>query len=167
MCSSPRAEIEQLLRNAHVSFTMHAHPPLRTIADMRAYLPFPVEQMLKTVAFRVKRGDGPRYPLVLAANRGEERVDYRKVAAAMGVNRRALRALSPDDVSAELRMPIGGVCPIPLREGVTVLIDEAVWQMDPVYCGSGSPSATLEIAPADLVRLSSARVLPLSRHLET
>lgn len=151
-------EILAFLTSEGVPFTMHVHPVLRTVADMDANLPFPLENMLKTVAFRVKGG-----PLVLAANRGQERIDYRKVAAAFGVNRRALRALSPDAVSAESSFPIGGVCPITLRNDVAVVIDEAVWTMNPVYCGSGKPTATLEIGSADLVRLSRARVLPISR----
>jgi Cys-tRNA(Pro)/Cys-tRNA(Cys) deacylase len=151
-------EIVELLKSEGVSFTMHSHPMLRTVADMDAFLPFPLENMLKTVAFRVKGGS-----LVLAANRGQERIDYRKVAAAFGVNRRALRSLSPDAVSAELSFPIGGVCPITLRDDVEVVIDEAVWTMESVYCGSGKPTATLEIGAADLVRLSRARVLSISR----
>ena len=136
---------------------MHAHPVLRTVADMDAYLPFPLANMLKTVAFREGRahwcwqpiGDGSgsitaRWRRRLASIGGRcvhcRRMMFRRIILpcrrclpdhAARRCRRCHRRNSLDDESRLLRQR----------------------QAD----------RPLEISSADLVRLSGARVLPISR----
>ncbi len=154
-------EFEALLdavANSGVPFVVHEHQRARTVADARK-LPFDVARIVKTVAFRAA-GAG----LVLAALRGTARVDYAKLAALAGVDRRELAPLSPEDVRNLLGVEPGSVSPVPPRADVAVFVDEDVLTMLPtLYCGIGRCDRTLEIAAADLVRLTRARVVSLSR----
>jgi len=137
-----------------VPFTLHGHAPARTMVDAEQTLSFEINRIVKTVAFRT-RDDR----LILAALRGTGRVDYPRLAALIGVNRRDLSPLSPEEVQERLGVEPGSVSPLMQPDGATVLIDDDVLTLMPaVYCGIGRPDRTLEIAPDDLVSLSGGRV---------
>lgn len=141
-----------------MTFALHEHEPTRTVEDARR-LPFDVTRIVKTVVFRIA-GAG----LVLAALRGSLRVDYAKLAALSGVDRRELTALSPEQVRDLLGVEPGSVSPVPLRADAVLFIDQDVLTILPtLYCGIGRCDRTLEIAPTDLVRLTGGRVASLSR----
>ena len=145
-----------LLTGHGVRFRVHEHGAAPTVAEAAARLPFPAEQFLKTVAFRVKDG-----AWILAASRGQDRIDYRKLAAAAGVKRGELRQPGPGEVEAALGFPRGGVGPFPPDAETLVLVDERALELETVYCGIGRNDRTLEIGLRDLIRVVDARVLPL------
>ncbi len=119
---------------------IHAHAASVTFKDAADYLDFPPAHLLKTIAFRVKDG-----PWVLAAVRGRDRVDYKKLAAHLGINRTRLASLPPEQVESELGYPLGGVAPFPTCENTRVLFDTRATILDVVYCGTGRNDRTLEI----------------------
>lgn len=134
-------------------FILHEHAPSRTMEDAAQNLSLDVTRIVKTIAFRT-RNNG----LVLAALRGTGRVDYPRLAALVGVNRRDLAPMSPDEVRELLGVEPGSVSPLPLREDAVVFIDDDVLTIQPtIYCGIGRSDRTLELAPADLVRLTNGR----------
>ncbi|WP_246125670.1 aminoacyl-tRNA deacylase [Geobacter argillaceus] len=142
-----------------VPFVLHEHAATRTMADAEQELSFDLARIVKTVAFRTRSG-----ALILAALRGTARVDYPRLAALAGVNRRDLAPLSPEEVRQLLEVEPGSVSPLPLREDAAVFIDADVLTVLPtLYCGIGRPDRTLELAPDDLVRLSGGRAGGFSR----
>ncbi len=146
------------VRRSALPFTVHAHAPSRTVEEARC-LPFDVSRLVKAIAFRTTAG-----AVVIAAVRASARVDYARLAALAGVRRRELSSLSPGEVQAILGVEPGSVSPIPLRADALVVVDEAVLSVVPtLFCGIGRPDRTLEIAPADLVRLTAARVAAVAR----
>src|SRR6266536_4441360 len=139
--------IAERLRTRGVAFTIHEHVVSRTVSDAMSRLAFSPDAFLKTIAFRLKRGGW-----VLAALRGQDRVDYRGLAAALGVSRRDLLAMEPAEILADLGYPVGGVGPVPPNDATRVVFDSvAVEQLDVVYCGAGRDDRTLEVRLADLV----------------
>src|SRR5699024_331345 len=133
------------------------HVVSRTVADAVALLPFPADQYLKTVVFRVKGGDW-----VMVACRGEDRVDYKKVAAACGVRREQIVRPAPEEVEAAWGDAIGGICPMPPDAGVWTSVEAAAAAtLDTVYCGVGRNDRTLEIGIGDVIAVAEARVLPV------
>lgn len=155
----PFRRLVEIIEQSGVPFRIHEHHETRTMEDAAQNLSFDVARIVKTVAFRTRSGG-----IVLAAVRGTRRVDYARLAALVGVNRRDLAALSPDDVSELLGVEPGSVSPLPLREDAVVLVDEDVLTILPtLYCGIGRSDRTLEMAPADLVRLTNGRVGGFSR----
>jgi Cys-tRNA(Pro)/Cys-tRNA(Cys) deacylase len=150
--------IVRRLQDGGVPFTIHAHEVARTVADAEARLPFPKEQFLKTVVFRLKAGGW-----ILVALQGQDQVDYRRLAAALGVRRGDLIRPPPQEVETALGYQIGGVSPIPLTADIRVLFDEAALQMATVYCGAGRNDRTLEIGLTGLIRTVAGQVAPLVR----
>jgi Cys-tRNA(Pro)/Cys-tRNA(Cys) deacylase len=150
------------LERSGARFAIHEHAAAPTVAEAQARLPFPLDRFLKTVAFRLGGRDagapGPDGTAgagwVLVALRGVDRVDFRKLADALGVRRGDLARPSPDEIRAELGLPFGGVGPIPPIDGIRVLFDAAALDLGTVYCGVGSDTRTLEIDVRDLVAVS-------------
>ncbi len=138
--------IQGILDSHSAPYTLHPHVPLLTLRDIEEHVTFPVEGMVKTMAFRVKPSTW-----VLVALGAYSRVDYRKLADALGVKRGVLVQASPEEVEAELGFQVGGVAPIPPREGVLVVYDEAVVGLDVVTVGSGRNDVTLEVKMSDLL----------------
>jgi Cys-tRNA(Pro)/Cys-tRNA(Cys) deacylase len=146
---------QQILEDAGVPFRVHEHAPVATVAEILGALPFPAEEHVKTLAFDA---DGR---IVLAALRGSDRLAYGALARAAGVARDRLRPLPPDRVREELGLEPGGVCP--LADGVTVVVDRQVLELDRAFCGSGRNDATLELSPADLATVAGATVTELTQ----
>lgn len=150
--------LEEILTKSGVPFVIHSHEATRTVEDMARNPLFDLTRIVKTVAFRT-RNNG----IVLAAVRGNRRVDYPRLAALLGINRRDLFPLSPEEVREFLGVEPGSVSPVSAR-GDAVLIDEEALTIRPtLYCGIGRPDRTLEIAPGDLVHISCGRTGRFSR----
>ena len=140
--------------NAH--YQIHEHAPSVTFQDAADYLDFPLERLLKTIAFRVKNGDW-----VLAVVQGAGRVDYKKLATHLGTSRDKLVRLTPEQVVSELGYPIGAVGPFPTNVQTRVVFDGGTLALGNVFCGTGRNDRTLEIAIGDLVRLSGGSTAPI------
>ena len=151
--------IAERLRARGVPFTIHQHVASRTVADAMALLSFSPDAFLKTIAFRLKRGGW-----VLAALRGQDRVDYRGLATALRVSRRDLKAMGPAEITSDLGLPVGGVGPVPPNDQTRVLFDSrAVSDLDVVYCGAGREDLTLEVRIVDLVAACDGLVAPIAQ----
>ncbi|MCP5101680.1 MAG: YbaK/EbsC family protein [Chloroflexi bacterium] len=137
---------------------MHEHGIVRTVQEVEEMLPGFVDKMVKTIAF--KKRDG-RY--VLVGLHGYDRIDYRKLALALGVNRRDIHSLSPQEVEADLGFEIGGVAPFALRDDITLLLDERLATFDTINCGSGTPTITIQMRFADLHRITGGILAFLCR----
>ncbi len=150
--------IVRQLTERGVRFRIHRHPVAATVAEAQARLPFPPEQFLKTLAFKVRDGGW-----VLAALRGLDRIDYRKLAEAVVVKRAELRQPGPEEVQAELGFAVGGVCPFPPTPDTVVIVDRDAARLDVVYCGIAREDSTLEIGLRDLLALTNARVQAIAQ----
>jgi len=153
--------IIERLKEQEIAFSVHEHMAAVTVIDAEERLPFPKEAFLKTVVFKIKNGYW-----ILAAVRGQDSVDYRKLAAAFGVKRGDVVRPLPEEVETSLGYEIGGICPIPVGKDIEVVFDCNTLSMDRVYCGSGRNDRTLEIKLQDLLKVTQGRVLPLIREHE-
>jgi Cys-tRNA(Pro)/Cys-tRNA(Cys) deacylase len=161
--SSVAEQIVERLTSRGVPFTIHEHVVARTVADALERLPFSPDAYLKTVAFRLKAGGW-----ILAALRGADRVDYRGLAASLGVGRRDLHQMTPDEVAADLGYPIGGVGPVPPNDQTRTVFDTgAVAELDVAYCGAGRPDRTLEVRLSDLIGACDGIVAPIAQANES
>ena len=147
---------EAILRDAGIRFVVHEHAPVATVAEILAALPFPAEEHVKTLAFTA---DGR---VLLAALRGSDRLQFGRLARALGAARDRISPLPPDRVRAELGFEPGGVCPLVDRDDLTVLVDRRVLELSRAFCGAGRNDATLELAPGDLVAAARATLAELA-----
>jgi Cys-tRNA(Pro)/Cys-tRNA(Cys) deacylase len=147
-----------LLHERGTSFTIHEHAASHTYAEAMANLSFPAERLLKTVAFRLRSGE-----TVLVALRGQDRVDYRRLAEALNTKRTDISSLSPDEVLAALGIEPGAVAPIPLNAWTQVLFDSGVTRSETIFTGIGRTDRTLEIMLDELVPITGGRIAPIAR----
>lgn len=146
-------EILACLVRARVPFATIEHPAVVTREDALTLVPELVPRLVTTIAFEV-RGGAP----VLVATRAGDRVRYRLLAAALGVNRRLLRLMAGSDIEAVLGFEVGGVGPFPVADGVRIVIDSAVAGAGSIVCGAGVKTRSLELSGTDLVRATGAVV---------
>lgn len=149
--------VNATLSAAGVPFHIHAHHASHTVAEAEATLPFPVDRLLKTIVFRVKRG-----AWFLVACRGHDRVDYRKLAPHCGTARANIIRPDPEEILRVLGMEYGGICPFSPDGLAHSIVDAGVAHTLPtVFCGIGRNDRTLEIAPADLIAVAKAHIAPV------
>jgi Cys-tRNA(Pro)/Cys-tRNA(Cys) deacylase len=152
------ASVIELLEQSGTAYHIHHHPAVTTIDEAHRKVPHLTRNLLKTVVFKIKHGDW-----VLAAVGGHNRIDYKRLADAVGVNRRALRSIAPHQVESELGFAVGGVGPFAVRRDVRVIFDAAIQPSTQVFCGSGRNTRTVEINAADLIALGGGNVHPIGK----
>ncbi|MCC6894324.1 MAG: YbaK/EbsC family protein [Anaerolineae bacterium] len=146
------------LNKSGANYAVHTHADSRTFADAVDKLPFPPDRMLKTIAFRLKAGGW-----VLAACRGQDALDYKKLAAAFGVKRDEIVRPTPEELLAGLGLEVGAVSPIALRPDVQVVFDTRVDPIQTLFTGAGQPDRTLEITLSELVRVTAGRIVDIAK----
>ena len=150
--------IVQRLKQQSAQYTIHEHEDSRTYADAVDKLPFPPERMLKTIVFRLKSG-----VWILAACRGQDGLDYKKLAAAFDVKRDEVVRPSPEELKAGLGIEAGAVSPVALRDDVQVVFDTRVDHQQTLFTGAGQPDRTLEITLDELVRVTGGRIVDIAK----
>jgi prolyl-tRNA editing enzyme YbaK/EbsC (Cys-tRNA(Pro) deacylase) len=130
--------------------TIEAFPEgTRSAADAAAAIGCAVAQIAKSIVFRA----GGRAVLVIAS--GANRVDMGKVAAAIGQPVRRADAAWVRDATG---FAIGGVSPVGHLAPPIVLLDADLMALDPVWAAAGSPMHVFRTSPAELLRLTGAKV---------
>jgi Cys-tRNA(Pro)/Cys-tRNA(Cys) deacylase len=152
--------IVKRLNEQKAQYTIHEHVDSRTFADAVDKLPFPPERMLKTIVFRLKSGGW-----VLAVCRGQDGLDYKKLAAAFGVKRDEVVRPNPDELKAGLGIEAGAVSPVSLRDEVQEVFDTRVDRQQSLFTGAGQPDRTLEITLDELVRVTGGRILDIAKEV--
>jgi Cys-tRNA(Pro)/Cys-tRNA(Cys) deacylase len=145
-----------LLTARGIPFMIHEHVPSYTVADAKERTCFPLERLLKAIAFKTKAGG-----YILAVVRGLDRIDYRKLAAACGAKRTDIVRLTPEEVAEGFGVEVGSVSPLLVQEGVQVFFDTHVPTQETVFCGVGRPDRTLEIHLMDLAQITQGHNVPL------
>ncbi len=144
------------LKSLGITFEVIEHSPVVTIDDVICVLDIPTDAMAKTMLFKVNQ-----IGLVAVILPGLNKVDYSKLATALGVKRKAVNLMTKGQAD-ELGVQVGAISPL---SGLyqRVLLDPKLFNQEMVYCGSGDLSKTIKIAPATIVNVTSATVVDVSR----
>ena len=146
-----------LVRN-RVTHTIHAYPH-----DPRAEgfgeeaaraLGVPEERLFKTLVALV---DGK---LVCAGVPVSGPLSRKALAAALGGKRAEMA--DPAAAARATGYVIGGISPLAQQTRLPVVIDSTAEQFATVFVSAGKRGLQVELAPADLVNLTSAKVAPIS-----
>lgn len=142
------------LRAAGVSAEVTAFAEsTRTAEEAAAAVGATVDQIVKSLVFLA--GDRPVLALVSGANR----VDPAKLAEVAGA---PIRRADADAVRAATGFAIGGVPPLGHPTPLPTYLDADLLGYDRVWAAAGTPNAVFPIAPADLARVTGARVMRLA-----
>ncbi len=146
------------LHTAGIAFTEHAyaHDPAAASFGLEAAQSLGVEpdRVFKTLLAEV---DGR---LVVGIVPVTCRLDLKALAIAAGGRKAAMA----DAALAERRTGyvVGGISPIGQKTAHPTVIDETVQLWDTVFVSGGRRGLDLELAPADLLRLTAATIAPIA-----
>jgi Cys-tRNA(Pro)/Cys-tRNA(Cys) deacylase len=147
------------LTRAGVPFTPHAyaHDPTVTSFGLEAAGALGIEpnRVFKTL---LADADGN---LVVGVVPVTGMLDLKALAAAVG----AKKAVMAEPATAERKTGyvLGGISPIGQKATLTTVIDETAELFDTVYVSGGKRGFDIELAPADLVAVTQARLAPIAR----
>lgn len=116
-----------------------------TSADAAAAIGCSVAQIAKSIIF--KSEDKP----VLVVASGSDRIDRKKVATALGT---PVKPADPDWVAEQTGFAVGGVSPVGHQGQITIIIDRALQQQDPIWTVAGSSSHVFRTTTSDLIRIT-------------
>ena len=134
----------------------HPHAPLyldasaRTAQEAADALGVVVGQIAKSIVFRRQSDDAA----VLVVTSGDRRVDEAKVAAHVGLLKRA----DPTFVKAATSFTIGGVAPVGHVTAPVMLIDRELFRFDVIWAAAGHPNGVFKLTPQQLAELTGAPV---------
>jgi prolyl-tRNA editing enzyme YbaK/EbsC (Cys-tRNA(Pro) deacylase) len=121
----------------------------RTAVDAAAAVGCEVAQIAKSIVFRA----GGRAAVVVTS--GVNRVDTARAEAVLGVR---LARADADWVRLNTGFAVGGVAPVGHLAPPLLLLDEDLMALDPIWAAAGSPSHVFRTTPAELTRITGARV---------
>ena len=148
-----------LLARSGVDHTVHAYEVAPGAASYgegaAAALGIEPERMLKTLLATV---DGS---LVCAVVPASGSLDLKALATAVG----GKRAVMADPAAAERATGyvVGGISPLGQRTRLPTVVDETAELFDTVFVSAGRRGLSVELAPADLLRLTEAVLADVSR----
>jgi Cys-tRNA(Pro)/Cys-tRNA(Cys) deacylase len=144
---------------AKIDFTLHPYEP---DPDADSYgqaaadaLGIPPDRIYKTLLADV---DGR---LTVGVVPVSATLDLKALAAAAGGKR--ARMAEPRDAERATGYVVGGISPLGQRRRLPTVIDESVSGLATVYVSAGRRGLQIELVPADLVRLTGARLAAIAR----
>ena len=145
------------LDKAGVAYRVHSYTHTRARRTGRKRRPpwgSSLRRVFKTLVAEV---DGA---LTVAIVPVAAKLDLKALAAAVG-GKRAKMA----EVAAAERATgyvAGGISPLGQRKRLPTVLDASAETFDTMFCSAGRRGLEIELAPADLVRLTGAKVAPVS-----
>lgn len=153
------------LTAAGVAFTLHPyhHDPQAASFGMEAAEALGVEpaRVFKTLLVSLDRPAGGRVTLAVGIVPVSGQLDLKALARALGSSKAAMAA--PGDAERATGYVTGGISPIGQRRTLPTVLDESAMAWESVYVSGGRRGLDLELAPADLVRVTAALVAPIGR----
>ena len=148
--------VRQRLAELGVAFEiMECDPSLADTAAFVAHYAVPIERSANTIVVVSKGAEPVHAACVLLATTS---LDVNNVVRrAMGVRKASFA--SADPVRQLTGMEIGGVTPFGLPDEIPILVDHRVMEADWIILGGGNRTSKLKLAPDELRRIASVRVV--------
>jgi Cys-tRNA(Pro)/Cys-tRNA(Cys) deacylase len=147
------------LTSAGVAFTAHPydHDPSASSYGLEAATKLGVEpaRVFKTLVVAV---DGALTVGIVPVSGS---LDLKAIAAAVGGKKAAMADVGL--VERTTGYVVGGVSPLGQRKALTTVLDESALGHPTILVSGGRRGLDLELAPADLVRLTRATTAPIGR----
>ncbi|MBF4606990.1 Cys-tRNA(Pro) deacylase [Curtobacterium sp. VKM Ac-1393] len=156
---SPSTPATVALDRAGVSYTPHVYDHHESATNFgeeaAAALGLREEQVFKTLIVSV---DGA---LAVAIVPVANRLDLKAIAAAVG----GKKATLADPALAEKRTGyvVGGISPVGQKSRIRTVLDESALAYDSIFVSGGRRGFDIEVAPADLARVTEAISAAIAR----
>jgi Cys-tRNA(Pro)/Cys-tRNA(Cys) deacylase len=155
------------LTRAGIAFTVHTydHDPAAASFGLEAAQALGLDpaRVLKTLLASVDPAPGAAGAarLVVGIVPVSGRLDLKAVAAAVGAKKAVMA--DPHDAERVTGYVVGGISPVGQKKALPTVLDSSALQHDTVFVSGGRRGLDLELAPADLVRVTGATVAALGR----
>jgi prolyl-tRNA editing enzyme YbaK/EbsC (Cys-tRNA(Pro) deacylase) len=146
---------EALVERGVATTIVYLERAARTSAEAAAAVGCRVDQIAKSLVFRLATSGTPL--LVIAS--GANRVDEARVGALVG---EPLGKADADFVRAHTGFAIGGVAPLAHPASLSTLIDEHLLKWERIWAAAGHPHTVFPLTPAELVRITGGRVVAVA-----
>ncbi len=125
----------------------------------------PVESVYKTlVVLREPPKSGKPLLVMLAASR---QVDLKLLAQSLGAPKQKLRMATPREAEALTGLQVGGISALALlHRGFEIVLDEPARALDQIHISAGERGVDLRLAVNDLITVTGARVVKVTRGRE-
>jgi Cys-tRNA(Pro)/Cys-tRNA(Cys) deacylase len=148
-----------MLEERHIPHHKISHHPVQTIEDVLEVIRVDPSRLVKTLVIRNKRDR----KLIVAAVPGNRRLNWKKLAAAVKVDRREMDLIGREEIEEITGLEWGGIPPFGYGDGAIVVLDVRLFSQRSVYCSAGTPTTSIEISVATLLRLSGGKKADISR----
>ncbi len=138
----------------------HTHAPrmldgsARTAQEAADALGVQLGQIAKSIVFRRE----PDQAAVMVVTSGDQRVDERKLADRLCPSGYKLARADAAFVRERTGFAIGGVAPLAHLQAPVLLLDLSLFRFDQVWAAAGHPHAVFSASPAQLAKLTQARL---------
>ena len=151
------------LERAKIRFALHeyTHDPRADSFGLEASaaLGVPPERMFKTLVATVDGG-----ALAVGVVPVSRHLDLKALAAAVG----GKKAVMADAATAERATGyvVGGISPVGQKRRLPIVIDASALELAAMFCCAGRRGLQMEIAPADLIKATGAKVAGIAAALK-
>lgn len=114
-----------------------------------------VGQIVKSLIFRGRHTNRP----IFVATSGANRVNERRLGELVS---EPVEKADAEFVRAHTGFAIGGVPPVGHARRLETFIDADLMQYDEIWAAAGTPRAVFKLTPADLTRITSGQVVPIT-----
>jgi len=114
-----------------------------------------VGQIAKSIIFRALASQRPIMVIASGPNRVYEKVIETLIGEAIG-------KADADFVRQRTGFVIGGVPPVGHTEQIETFIDTDLMQYPEIWAAAGTPHAVFRLTPADLMRMTGGKVVPVT-----
>lgn len=147
-----------LLSRERVAHTLHPYEhDARADAygeEAAAALGIPPQRLFKTLIATVDER------MVCAVVPVAGRLDLKALSAAVGGKRAAMA--DPAAAARATGYVVGGISPLGQKKRLPTVIDESARQFETMFVSAGRRGLQVELAPADLARLTTATLAPIA-----
>lgn len=132
-----------------------------TVDDAAAALGVDADLIIKSLVFMADSTP------ILVVNNGQARVDRKKLADCLGINRKRVKFATAGQALETTGYVVGSMPPFGHRKPLKTLVDTATTGLDTVYGGGGGIDAMMRLSPSELIRVSRAEVVDISERTPT
>jgi len=155
-----RTNSMRVLESLHVAYeAFEFSSEVRSADDAAKAMGAPIQQVFKTLVVLRERGHA-----LLVMLPGDRALDLKLLAQASGDKK--LHMASHKEAEDLTGLEVGGISAIALlNKGFEVYADETLASIEHVYVSAGARGVNLRLKPQDLIRVTHARLAPISAPL--
>lgn len=127
-----------------------------TVGEAAAALGVDANLIIKSLVFMA--GDEP----ILVVSNGLGRVDRKKLAACLGMNRKQVKFATARQALETTGYVVGSMPPFGHREPLRTIVDTTTAEQHTLFGGGGSIDAMMQLSSLELLRVTHAEVATIS-----